>query len=282
MSKSPSLNTPPDKIACIIEKAKNNGVRFGIGNYWIARPVVLYSQSAILLYPVETYMKNLADLEIAYFNSNPSHFVENISKNYFPQFEFFVVHSQYDKKESINRFGKPDKIENCMEMEVWIYQKNKKLAEIAKNEFEFYFLSQQYQPPFHFIRKQKPLSHFASHLELMHSQENKESLQKLSQKKSALLTIKTTNTSLEKWSKNSIYYSYKWLDKKTQKIVIPEGLRSILFSDVYPQEERESKIAISPPYLSGEYILRISLVQKSVGWFEEKGGGFLDIEIKIE
>jgi hypothetical protein len=101
----------------------------------------------------------------------------------------------------------------------------------------------------------------------------------------ANITIK--NASSKTWpskpdprGRNAVNLSYHWLDRKRQ-IVVFDGLRTPLPSDLNPGESLTLRAAIHAPEKPGEYVLHVTLVQEGVAWFSEKDGGQLLIPVSV-
>jgi hypothetical protein len=101
----------------------------------------------------------------------------------------------------------------------------------------------------------------------------------------ANITIK--NASSKTWpskpdprGRNAVNLSYHWLDRKRQ-IVVFDGLRTPLPSDLNPGESLTLRAAIHAPEKPGKYVLHVTLVQEGVAWFSEKDGGQLLIPVSV-
>lgn len=84
--------------------------------------------------------------------------------------------------------------------------------------------------------------------------------------------IRVSNTSSETWNvfgQQPITLSYRWLTKDDE-VIVSDGLRTRLPSDVLAGGSIIVPMKIRPPSKSGEFQLVLSLVQESVAWFVDK------------
>jgi acetolactate synthase I/II/III large subunit len=80
-----------------------------------------------------------------------------------------------------------------------------------------------------------------------------------------------------------IYVSYKWIDKATGLTSNIEGIRNGIFPALMPNERREFKVKISAPREIGNFILRLTLVQEMVCWFDEISlSNKFDLEVQVK
>lgn len=79
---------------------------------------------------------------------------------------------------------------------------------------------------------------------------------------------------------NAVHLSYHWLDGKG-KVVVFDGLRTPLSSDLRPGESVKLKATIQAPDRPGSYTLEITLVQEGVDWFPDRDGDKLVIPISV-
>ncbi|MBD1869711.1 methyltransferase domain-containing protein [Leptolyngbya sp. FACHB-671] len=113
-----------------------------------------------------------------------------------------------------------------------------------------------------------------------------------------IATVEITNKSrsvLNSCAPNPVHLSYHWLDSKATKNVIFEGERTKL---IPPLNNKESQkifdllsaptnkqvydLKVSAPSEAGNYVLRITLVQEGVRWFDQEPIGLAeDISISI-
>jgi hypothetical protein len=69
-----------------------------------------------------------------------------------------------------------------------------------------------------------------------------------------------------------VMLSYHWLDTATGNVIIFDGVRSCLISDFYPQTQHSNPMTVIAPPKKGSYILRVTLVQEQVAWFDSLPG----------
>jgi hypothetical protein len=64
--------------------------------------------------------------------------------------------------------------------------------------------------------------------------------------------------------------SYKWIDPTTKAPVAGiEGKQTRLSSTLHPQQARDHLMKLQVPQWDGTLILRITLVQEMVAWFDD-------------
>jgi acetolactate synthase-1/2/3 large subunit len=69
---------------------------------------------------------------------------------------------------------------------------------------------------------------------------------------------------------NPVHISYKWLDERFKRpIEGTEGLRTRLLEALAPHEARTCRIRVVGPPVEGHVILRLTLVQEHVAWFDD-------------
>ena len=102
---------------------------------------------------------------------------------------------------------------------------------------------------------------------------------------SPIITVK--NTSDVTWprkpdykGRNAVNLSYHWMDRNG-RVVVFEGLRTALPSDVPPGDSVKLKASIEAPGREGRYTLEITLVQEGVAWFPERDGDKLTIPVNV-
>ncbi len=77
--------------------------------------------------------------------------------------------------------------------------------------------------------------------------------------------------------------SYHWIDKTTGLVSIFDGERTKIAPSLAANEKREFPVLVKAPSIAGRYILRVTIVQEAVAWFdEEESQAFSDIEIVVE
>jgi hypothetical protein len=66
-----------------------------------------------------------------------------------------------------------------------------------------------------------------------------------------------------------IHISYRWLDQSTGSVLIYDGERTKMGSALAPNEKRDFAVSVRAPDRSGRYVLRITIVQENVAWFDD-------------
>ena len=99
-----------------------------------------------------------------------------------------------------------------------------------------------------------------------------------------VVEVEVLNSGNQSWQGDlfrPINLSYHWLDGKSG-LVISEGIRSKLPAGGIPANAtKRARAHIVAPNLAGEYILEITLVQETIGWFERLGNKFLPYRTRI-
>ncbi|OIQ07956.1 immune inhibitor A precursor [Moorella thermoacetica] len=91
--------------------------------------------------------------------------------------------------------------------------------------------------------------------------------------KSYKINIKLTNTGAQTWvagGSNPFRLSYHWVDA-AGNIVVFDGLRTDLSTDVAPSQETGLTATVQAPNKAGRYILKWDMVHEGVTWFSSKG-----------
>jgi len=100
------------------------------------------------------------------------------------------------------------------------------------------------------------------------------------------ISVKVKNLSSQIWpgraAEKSVRLSYYWIDSETKKPIMKGGRpRIYLPNDLVPKKSATLKINVVAPEKPGKYILRFTMVQEHVAWFENKGAKTLDIPVTI-
>lgn len=66
-----------------------------------------------------------------------------------------------------------------------------------------------------------------------------------------------------------VHLSYHWLDRKTGQPVVFEGRRTAIEPGLSAGEGREYPVLVNTPGVAGEFLLRVTLVQEGVRWFDD-------------
>jgi ubiquinone/menaquinone biosynthesis C-methylase UbiE len=69
---------------------------------------------------------------------------------------------------------------------------------------------------------------------------------------------------------NPVFLSYHWMDEHGRKTIVKEGLRSGIYPPLDPDAHRSIKMDVQAPALPGLYVLRLTLVQENIRWFDAK------------
>lgn len=101
------------------------------------------------------------------------------------------------------------------------------------------------------------------------------------------IPVSLTNSGSDPWSAAGIgqgtyrvAVSYRWLDERGAPVVV-EGERSLLPDDVPPGGSAELVARVPAPAAPGSYQLVLTLVQESVAWFDQVGGGAVTLPVRI-
>jgi SAM-dependent methyltransferase len=86
------------------------------------------------------------------------------------------------------------------------------------------------------------------------------------------VTIEIKNSSSYVLDSRPLYpvnIAYHWIDEETSQIIVFDGERSPLIPLLYPESKRSYAAHIRAPGEPGRYILRMTLVQEGVRWFDQ-------------
>jgi hypothetical protein len=79
-----------------------------------------------------------------------------------------------------------------------------------------------------------------------------------------------------------IHISYHWLDQSTGSVLIYDGERTKMGSALAPNEKRDFAVSVRAPDRSGRYVLRITIVEENVAWFDdEESKVWSDVEVVV-
>jgi len=104
------------------------------------------------------------------------------------------------------------------------------------------------------------------------------------------LAVEVTNTSDAPWSADGISKlagslrvtaAYRWLTEDASRSVIVEGERTPLPRDVPVGDTLRLAVRILPPPSPGRYVLRVTLVQENVAWFDQATGSQVALQIDV-
>lgn len=92
-----------------------------------------------------------------------------------------------------------------------------------------------------------------------------------------------TNSIINSYLPNPIQISYHWLDEKATKSIVMAAGRSRIFPPLSPLEQINYKVRVKALDKQGKYVLRMTLVQEFVRWFDQKPEQLIyDISILIK
>ncbi len=74
---------------------------------------------------------------------------------------------------------------------------------------------------------------------------------------------------LNSYPPHPVSLSYHWRDAQTQQILVQDGIRSPLATNVVPGADQTCEATVLAPELAGDYLLEVTLIQENVRWFEE-------------
>jgi hypothetical protein len=97
------------------------------------------------------------------------------------------------------------------------------------------------------------------------------------------LPVRIQNPGPETWMSAGHYpvtISYKWY-RGVQMLPI-EGERTVLITPIRPNQSAEATVRVVAPEQTGNYSLRVTLVQEGVAWFMLKSNTFLELPVKVE
>jgi hypothetical protein len=109
-------------------------------------------------------------------------------------------------------------------------------------------------------------------------------LENLKMGETVILPVVIKNTGTENWLPpidRPINFGYHWLDETGQNPVVFDGIRTGLPQGLQAGAQIELQAKIQAPDTPGKYILRLTLVQETVAWFENKGMKPLDIVVMV-
>jgi uncharacterized protein YcfL len=113
-----------------------------------------------------------------------------------------------------------------------------------------------------------------------------EELNEIKANDTVIIPVNIKNVTKENWPTSgtaaggNVELAYHWLDK-SGKEVVRDGLRTSLSKNLAPGDTTTVRARIKAPAVPGDYILRISMVQEGVSWFEWKGAKPLDIPVSV-
>lgn len=90
-----------------------------------------------------------------------------------------------------------------------------------------------------------------------------------------------SNYQLSSRAPNPVHVSYHWFDS-AHSVVVFDGERTKLPTSLMPGDERQMEATIVAPSAAGRYVLRLTLVQEGVAWFDDaRSSAFDDVEVTV-
>ncbi|MEX3951312.1 sulfotransferase family 2 domain-containing protein [Paraburkholderia sp. EG287B] len=81
---------------------------------------------------------------------------------------------------------------------------------------------------------------------------------------------------------NPVHVAYHWLEAKRSQAVVFDGERTTLHASLMPGEEREMQALVVAPSVAGTYVLRLTLVQEGIAWFDDgDSNAFAEVEVTV-
>lgn len=81
---------------------------------------------------------------------------------------------------------------------------------------------------------------------------------------------------------NPVHISYHWIEKATEIETVFDGKRTKIIPSIRVNEQRQFSLSVEAPSKASEYILRVTLVQEGVAWFDkEEHRVFSDIDVFV-
>ena len=101
------------------------------------------------------------------------------------------------------------------------------------------------------------------------------------------LPVTVKNPSTETWPATGdptegymVHLAHHWLDD-AGTVVVRDGVRTKFPQDLAPGESVSLAATIQAPAEAEEYVLRLTMVQEKVAWFDDKGGQTLNIPVTV-
>ena len=70
-------------------------------------------------------------------------------------------------------------------------------------------------------------------------------------------------------SPNPVHLAYKWFDEESSRQLTGEAERTALLGPLLPGASAQNPVNVRTPPQAGRYILRLTLVQEGVAWFDD-------------
>lgn len=100
----------------------------------------------------------------------------------------------------------------------------------------------------------------------------------------ATAAVTITNISTQDWpagGASPVHLSYHWIDR-SGKVAVFEGERTVLPKDLNAGGSVKVQATIKAPDQPGDYVLRMTMVQESVNWFDDRGAKALNLPVTIK
>lgn len=127
-----------------------------------------------------------------------------------------------------------------------------------------------------------PLTEFAQQVKLV------QPIPWLRVKQMVRLPVTVTNTGKQTWNsrgdhtgRNVVHLAYRWLDQ-AGNVVIADGHRTALPYDVSPAQTVVLYAIVEAPAQNGDFVLRLTMLQEGVAWFDDHGGAPLDVPVSVQ
>jgi len=105
----------------------------------------------------------------------------------------------------------------------------------------------------------------------------------LHSKEETKLPVRIQNPGPETWVSAGRYpvtISYKWY--RDARMLPIEGERTVLIAPIGPNQSAEASVRVVAPEQTGNFALRVTLVQEGVAWFMLKSNTFLELPVTVE
>jgi hypothetical protein len=108
---------------------------------------------------------------------------------------------------------------------------------------------------------------------------------------SVRIRVEITNRSDGFWSADGIAKlagsdrvaaSYRWLDAEGRTALVVDGARTPLPQDLDVGDSAELAVRVDVPATPGRYVLRLTLVQENVAWFDQATGSQASLQVDVQ
>jgi hypothetical protein len=247
----------PSLVRFLDRIAPEKNLHYGYAGYWQARPITLLSKSGIRAYAVD------GDMDPFLWANNSQWYdqsLENRSKP--PRLSFVVLDDpvfKLTREGALRAFGDP--AEEVLEQgtRIMIYKETADVTGLWKA-----------------VAVNSPLPSFSEDI-----QSSVKSLS-LHPAETTIVPIILRNTGPVLWStigKLPINISYKWFNHGTMLPI--EGERTRLPGALKPGDSVQIQVKVVTPEITGDLVLKISLVQEGVAWFMSAGAKPLELLVTV-